>query len=242
MNKLPALQFYVGDWRKDPGVQALSYEERGIWLELLFLMHESEHRGKLLLNGNPITNERLANILHLDEEKINKTINTLLTLGVARLCPETGALVSRRMLRDEAIREERSRAGQAGGGNPAFSKGKPNPYYKQEDKQEGKQKINGSINNQDKQKIDSSSSSSSSKEEEERHVRRTSSRPPASDSMTVKKLIEMYDAMKPDECPPSKTITDSRTKQYARYVKQFPKESYWETVFAKCASRCISGA
>jgi hypothetical protein len=30
-DKLPALQFYTGDWRKDPGVQALDHELKGIW-------------------------------------------------------------------------------------------------------------------------------------------------------------------------------------------------------------------
>ena len=52
--KVPSIQFYPADWRKDPGVQALTYEERGIWIEILFLMHESEERGKLTLNGKPI--------------------------------------------------------------------------------------------------------------------------------------------------------------------------------------------
>jgi hypothetical protein len=49
--KLPAFQFYPADWRKDPGVQSLPYFERGIWFEILCLMHESEQRGKLILNG-----------------------------------------------------------------------------------------------------------------------------------------------------------------------------------------------
>lgn len=35
--KLPSIQWYPGDWRKDPGVQALDYESRGIYLELLFM-------------------------------------------------------------------------------------------------------------------------------------------------------------------------------------------------------------
>ena len=63
--KLPSWQFYPGDWRKDPGVQALNYEERGIWFEVLLLMYESEERGKLLLNGNPMPMDRLARLLGL---------------------------------------------------------------------------------------------------------------------------------------------------------------------------------
>lgn len=60
--------------------------------------------------------------------------------------------------------------------------------------------------------------------------------------MTVEKLVALYDAMKPEECPPSKTLTDSRTKQYARYVKQFPTEAYWEGVFSQMSqSRWLRG-
>jgi hypothetical protein len=42
MTKLPALQWYPADWRKDPGVQALSLHDRMVWFEMLMLMHESE--------------------------------------------------------------------------------------------------------------------------------------------------------------------------------------------------------
>ena len=149
--KLPSWQFYPGDWRKDPGVQALNYEERGIWLEILLLMYESEERGKLLLNGKPMPMDRLARLLGLDEDKINRTINTLLELGIASTYPKTGIIHNRRMVRDEEIRRKKSKAGHIGGGNLAFQKGKTNPYY---DKQKDKQI--------DKQKIESSSSSSSS--------------------------------------------------------------------------------
>ena len=33
-DKIPAFQFYPADWRKDPGVQSLSYNDRGIWIEI----------------------------------------------------------------------------------------------------------------------------------------------------------------------------------------------------------------
>lgn len=123
MNKLPALQFYPGDWRRDPGVQSLTFEERGIWIELLFLMHESEQRGKLVLNGRAASTDRLARMLHIDPEKLETVIETLLDLGVASRCPETGALMNRRMVRDEAILAKRRAAGRLGG-NPNLVKQK----------------------------------------------------------------------------------------------------------------------
>lgn len=155
--KLPAFQFYPGDWRKDPGIQALSFEERGIWVEILCLMHESSPRGKLLLSGKPYPIDRLARALCLSPEVMGKVISDFITLGVAGVCPETGALVCKRMIRDDEIIKKRAASGKLGG-NPAFKKGESNPYYpasdKQNDNQDGKQS--------DKQKITPSSSSSSS--------------------------------------------------------------------------------
>ena len=68
MGKLPAFQFYPGDWRKDMGVQALNYFDRGVWHEMICLMHESERRGVLVLNGNAMTDDMLAQILGLDKQ------------------------------------------------------------------------------------------------------------------------------------------------------------------------------
>lgn len=123
--KLPAFQFYPADWRKDPGVQSLSYHDRGIWLEIICLMHESDQRGKLLLNGKPMPEDALARLLGLDKQIVTKTITTLLEYGVASLDQETGALVCRRMVRDEDLRKIRQEAGKMGG-NPALLKQKDN--------------------------------------------------------------------------------------------------------------------
>ena len=121
MSKLPAFQFYPGDWRKDPGVQALSYHDRGIWFEILCLMHESEQRGKLLLNGKPVPNEALARLLGLDKQILTKTLSTLLEYGVCTRDPATNALMNRRMVRDEELRKIRQESGKKGG-NPTLTK------------------------------------------------------------------------------------------------------------------------
>jgi predicted transcriptional regulator len=115
--KVPSFQFYPGDWRKDPGVQALSYHDRGVWFEMLLLMHESEERGKLLLNAQPMPVEALARLLGLDIQILNQTLTTLLSYGVASRDEETGAICNRRMVRDEKVRQLRSECGKLGG-NP----------------------------------------------------------------------------------------------------------------------------
>lgn len=152
MSKLPAIQFYPNDWRSDVGVQSLSYHDRGVWLEILCLMHGSAQRGKLLLNGKPMPTEVLARLLGLDKQKLEQTISNLLSFGVASIDDETGALMNRRMVKDEEIRQIRKKAGKKGG----------NPFLLNQNstKAPTKTQPNGDFN--DKQNPTPSSSSSSS--------------------------------------------------------------------------------
>ena len=129
--KLPAFQFYPGDWRKDPGIQGLDYETRGIWLEILLLMHESEYRGKLLLNGQPMPVEALARNLGLEVREVEQAVSKLEAYGVSSIDPETGALINRRMVREEAMRQAKVEAGRKGG-----QKSRP-PNNPTEPKQDG---------------------------------------------------------------------------------------------------------
>ena len=110
--KLPAIQFYVGDWRKDPGVQSLDYFSRGVWFEILLFMHESEQRGLLLLNGSPPTTEQLAQMLGLTSSKTEQTLAKLIANGVASTEQNSGALMCRKMYN---LHEVRARAGRIGG-------------------------------------------------------------------------------------------------------------------------------
>jgi len=45
--KRPAFQFYPGDWRSNAKLRRCSHAERGIWLEVLCLMHDAEEYGVL---------------------------------------------------------------------------------------------------------------------------------------------------------------------------------------------------
>lgn len=113
--KLPAMQFYPGDWRRDPGVQALDYHDRGIWFELLCIMHDSDDRGRLTLNGKAMSDAAIARILGMPEAEWKQTRSRLEDYGVASVCKETGALMNRRMARDEDLRRKRAEAGAKGG-------------------------------------------------------------------------------------------------------------------------------
>ncbi|MDQ2793612.1 MAG: hypothetical protein M3Y12_06340 [Bacteroidota bacterium] len=115
--KLPAIQFYPGDWHKDQGVQALDLLQRGAWFELLLMMHDSDERGVLLVNGAPMPDAVIARRLGLDNQSANQILTTLLTYGVASRRDTDGALFCRRMVKDERLRQVRTESGKKGG-NP----------------------------------------------------------------------------------------------------------------------------
>lgn len=126
---MPAFQFYPADWRKDPGVQSLSWADRGVWIEIICLMHESPRRGVLLMpSGAPMTSTSLARIIGLPLKQTNSCVERLIASGVASREEESGALVNRRMVRDE---EARKRQGQAGktGGSPALCENYNEPGF-----------------------------------------------------------------------------------------------------------------
>lgn len=115
--KMPAFQFYPADWRKDPGVGALSRHDRSVWFDMLCIMHESDERGVLLLAGRPVPEDALARMLNLDNQTFNQTLTNILTYGVASRRESDGAIYSRRMVKDEKLCQTRREAGQKGG-NP----------------------------------------------------------------------------------------------------------------------------
>lgn len=93
-------------------------------------MHESEQRGKLLLNGKPMPEEALARLLGLDKQVLTKALTTILDTGVASREAGTGALINRRMVRDEETRQKRAKCGKLGG-NPILLKQNPTTVVNQ---------------------------------------------------------------------------------------------------------------
>ncbi len=93
-------------------------------------MHESENRGILTLNGAAMPDSALARLLGIDEVLLKQNLTTLLTYGVASREPSTGALMCRRMVRDENLRKVRANAGKQGG-NPVLLKQKSTTQLKQ---------------------------------------------------------------------------------------------------------------
>ena len=113
-NKLPAIQFYPGDWYKN--VLPLAMEERGVLFEILLIMHNSPSRGKFIIQaGIPYPLEDLSFICHTNQAKIKQIISKILALDILKQEPDTKIIFCLRMLREENLRKIRSQCGKLGG-------------------------------------------------------------------------------------------------------------------------------
>lgn len=129
--KFPALHFYVGDWMKAPEVRVLSYAARGLWIDMLCLMFESPRRGFLQhASGRPVSPEQLARMTGGSHEEVRSLLQELNEAGV--YSKDEGTIFSRRMVRDEESRVEKSTkcadAGKKGGGRPRKGRAKGHLY------------------------------------------------------------------------------------------------------------------
>lgn len=114
--KLPYLQFYPGDWKKDIALQSLDPLSRYVWFECLLLMHDCEERGVLSIGNKPMTDDQIALLIHMDNQTVKACLNTIRENGVCSV-REDGAIFSRKMVRQEASHLERVKNGSKGG-NP----------------------------------------------------------------------------------------------------------------------------
>ena len=147
MAKQPAMLFYPGDWMKDPALRSVSVSARGLWIDLLCLMHESPRRGYLQhATGKPVTAEQIARMTGCSTDEVSRLLQELEYSGVFS-CTEHGVIYSRRIVRDESIREKRREAGRKGG-NPRLLKQnatKPQPKPNQSGKQKPTPSFSSSV-------------------------------------------------------------------------------------------------
>jgi len=104
MNR-PSFQFYPQDWGDDPGLQMCSLEARGLWIEMMRLMHKGQPYGHLQLNGaEPVDPRRLSLYVRADEATVTRALQELENNHVFSK-NEDGIIYSRRMVRDEEQRQ-----------------------------------------------------------------------------------------------------------------------------------------
>jgi hypothetical protein len=114
MSKRPAFQFYPGDWRTDPGLRLCSIAARGLWIEMMTLMHEGEPYGHLTVQSRPIGADMLARLCGESASTVKRLLKELEANEVYSVTAG-GVAFSRRMVRDEEARERRIEGGKAGG-------------------------------------------------------------------------------------------------------------------------------
>ena len=93
--KNPYLPFYAQDWRGDPKVAMLSYEERGVFLELLTICWTLNDSCAI-----PDDNDAIARILHVTNCKWRKLRKALIDCDNPVLYSENGKIFSKRLQKE----------------------------------------------------------------------------------------------------------------------------------------------
>lgn len=137
--KRPAFQFYPADWRKDMELQSCSVAARGLWMDMLCIAHECDPYGYLTVNCRPMTPAQIGRHTGLTQRDCERLLAELDAAGVSSTT-EDGTIFSRRMVRDEDLRNRRAEGGKAGsshgakgaehgikGGRPKQSRGVSEP-------------------------------------------------------------------------------------------------------------------
>jgi len=116
--KRPSFQFYPGDWLHDAALRSCSVGARGLWVEMICLMHQGSEYGFLKVNHTPILAANLARMAGATIDETEGWLSELEAAGVFSR-DESGCIFSRRMIRDENVRLARAAGGKLGG-NPAL--------------------------------------------------------------------------------------------------------------------------
>lgn len=114
MSKRPSFQFYPPDWRRDQSLRLCSMGARGLWIEMMCLMHEGEPYGHLTDLGQPMSAEALGRLVGESATAVKRWLAELDARAVFSRT-DTGVIYCRRMVRDEAVRQARAAGGSSGG-------------------------------------------------------------------------------------------------------------------------------
>lgn len=146
MSERPWMKFFPADWRADPALRMCSIGARGLWMEMLCLMHEADPRGHLLVNGMMVGDNHIAMLAGLSIDEAKTFLQELEKAGVFSRSDE-GVILSRRMIREAKV-SERAKANGSKGGNPDLvskDKAQVNPQDNQPDNHQANPYIASSI-------------------------------------------------------------------------------------------------
>lgn len=121
MSSLPYMRWFPGDWQRDQDLQSCSLEARGLWAEMLWIMHQGQPRGYLALAAGPVDAAKLAKLVRVPTEVVERCIVELEANKVFSR-DDSGIIYNRRMVRDSKERDTFVEYGKRGG-NPALKAG-----------------------------------------------------------------------------------------------------------------------
>lgn len=113
----PSFPFYPDNYMNDAGVRRCSAASRGVWIDLLCLMHQGSPYGHLAGAGGAHPKKFLASWCGESGKSFDRALVELGINGVYSLT-DSGTIFSRRMVRDESNRIVRGAGGKLSLGNP----------------------------------------------------------------------------------------------------------------------------
>ena len=137
----PWFKFNATVWLGDSRLCSVSPAARGVWMDLLCFMHQSEERGVLITGGVPWGIPEIVRRARCGRKLGIRAVSELESSGILCRRPD-GAYFSKRMVEDEKQLQSDKDNG-AKGGNPDLKKG-VNPRDKARDKNK-EQRINNPI-------------------------------------------------------------------------------------------------
>jgi len=112
----PWMKFYPQDWQGDEGLQMSSLAARGLWMEMLCIMHKNG--GYLSIGNQPVTEALLAIKVGVNIEQVTQLVSELENLCVFSRT-RNNVIYSRRMLADLKKAKVAQKNGK-NGGNPTL--------------------------------------------------------------------------------------------------------------------------
>src|SRR4051812_32125741 len=96
------MQFYTGDWLRDPQLSMCQPATRGIWADLLAAMHQLDLQG--VITG---TREQLARVGRCSAVELGHALDDLRATNAADVTDRNGivTVINRRMKREYNLRE-----------------------------------------------------------------------------------------------------------------------------------------
>ncbi len=134
MARRPSFQFYPGDWLNDVALRACSSAARGLWIDMICIMVQCEPFGTLILKDNHKVNleDNLHSVVGIGAEDCRVLLEELEGAGVLSR-DEAGVIYSKRMVKDEGVRQARANGGKLGGNPALLGGGKDNPEVNHRD-------------------------------------------------------------------------------------------------------------